>query len=136
MNKSKKKILVVDDLPVILEEARKIMDVRYDLETASTGEEAFEKVKRFKPDLILMDIHMPDMEGIECMDRIHSLKGFEKLPVLITMNEASIITVARALEHGAADILQKPFIEINLIRKIEMQLKLAEIGWEFGDCTS
>ncbi|MCR4890887.1 MAG: response regulator [Lachnospiraceae bacterium] len=126
-----KKVLVVDDMPTILDEAVKLAGDRYELETAASGEEAVEKAKSFKPDLILMDTHLPDMDGTSCMEKIHALPGFENLPVLLTMNDVSVMTKARAFEHGAVDSLQKPFIKINMFRKIDMHLKLAEIGWKF-----
>ncbi len=131
MSKTGKRVLVVDDMPSILQEAKDVMSDRYDLFTASSGAEAIEKVKNFNPEIVLMDMHMPEMNGISCMEAIHAMDGYEDLPIIITMNDVSVITKARAYDHGAADSIQKPFIPMNVFRKVDMHLKLAEIGWKF-----
>ena len=131
MGKTGRRVLIVDDMPSILTDATELIGDRYELETAASGKEAVEKVKSFKPDIVLMDMHMPDMNGITCMEIIHGEEGFKDLPIIMTMNDVSVITKARSYDHGAVDSLQKPFIKLNLFRKIDMHLKLKEIGWHF-----
>ncbi|MCR5778338.1 MAG: response regulator [Lachnospiraceae bacterium] len=131
MGKTGKKVLVVDDMPTILDEAQNLLEIRYDFERAESGSEAIEKAKNTRPDIILIDMHMPDMNGITCMQAIHKVPDLENVPILITMNDVSVITKARAFDHGAIDFLQKPFIEENVYRKIDMHLKLAEAGYKY-----
>jgi two-component system NtrC family response regulator/two-component system KDP operon response regulator KdpE/two-component system response regulator AtoC len=131
MKKTGRKVLIVDDMPTILQEAVSLIGDRYELETASNGREAIAKAKAFRPEIILCDMHMPDMNGITCMQAIHVVEGLEDVPVIMTMNDVSVITKARAYDHGAVDSLQKPFIRLNLFRKIDMHLKLIEVGWKF-----
>lgn len=129
MSRTGKKVMVVDDMPTILEEAKTAIGDRYDFEGAESGGEAIEKARSMRPDIIFIDMHMPDMNGITCMQAIHKIPHMENVPILITMNDVSVITKARAYDHGAIDFLQKPFIMENMFRKIDMHLKLAEVGY-------
>ena len=131
MSRTGKKVLVVDDMPSILADAAELIGDRYELETAGTGEEALRKVKEFKPDLVLMDYYMPGMDGIACMEAIHAMEDFGDLPVLMTLNNVSAISRAKVFDHGASDSILKPFVRTNLFRKIDIYLKLSEIGWKF-----
>ena len=131
MSKTGKKVLIVDDMPTILEKAVEIIGDRYDLITASSGEEAKIKMGEFHPDIILLDIHLPEGNGITFMEEIHSIPEYKEIPVIFTINDVSVITQARAYDNGAADFIKKPFIASNLFRKIDMHIKLAEIGWHF-----
>ena len=70
-SQKKPRILLVDDNPIILEIEKSVLKVEdYDIETASDGTEAIEKVKSFKPDLILLDIMMPAIDGYEVCARL------------------------------------------------------------------
>ena len=131
MKKTDKKVLLVDDMPTILKQGVDIMSLRYTVETAASSEEAYEKAQSFKPDIVLMDVNLPDESGISCMERIHALPGFEDLPFILLINDLSIMTNARAYDQGACDFMRKPFITNNVYRKIDMHLKLSEIGWKF-----
>ncbi|MCR4589974.1 MAG: response regulator [Lachnospiraceae bacterium] len=131
MDRIDKKVLVVDDMPTILKQGVDIIGERYEVETASSAAEALEKVHSFKPDIILMDMNMPDENGVACMEEIHAIQEFKDIPVILTINDLTIMSTARAYDAGAADFLKKPFITRNVYRKIDMHLKLAEIGWHF-----
>ena len=132
MNDSdKKRVLIVDDMPTILDMASELIGDRYIYRGVTCGQQALEIVDEFSPDIVLVDIHMPDMDGMECMRQIHDMEGHFDTPILIASNDVSVITKARAFEAGAADFVQKPFIKENLFRKIDMHIKLAEIGWKF-----
>ncbi len=131
LSKTGRKVLIVDDMPTILKQAVEMIGDRYEIDTASSGAEAIEKLGEVKPDIILLDMNMPDMNGISCMEEIHAIPGFADTPVILTANEVSIMWEARAYDKGAADFLKKPFIPANLFRKIDMHIKLSEIGWHF-----
>ncbi len=131
MNRVEKKVLLVDDMPTILKQGMDIIGERYIADTASSGREALEKVQSFKPDIVLLDMNMPEENGITIMEDIHSIPGFKDVPVIFTINDLTIMSTARAYDQGAADFLKKPFIPRNVYRKIDMHLKLAEIGWQF-----
>ncbi len=131
MSRTGKKVFIVDDMPTILKQAVEMIGDRYEVDTASSGAEAIEIIRGVNPDIILMDMIMPDMNGIACMDEIHSIPELKDVPVILVTNDVSIMWKARAYDHGAADFLKKPFIPMNLFRKIDMHIKLAEIGWHF-----
>ncbi len=131
MNRSDKKVLIVDDLPTVLKQVVEVLGDRYDVDTASTGTEAVEKVHSYKPDVILMDMNMPDKNGISCMEEIHAIPGFSDVPVIFMVNDVSVMTNAKAYDQGAVDFIKKPVIANSAFRKIDMHLKLSEIGWKF-----
>ncbi len=131
VSKTGKKVLIVDDMPTILKQAVELIGDRYEVDTCSSGKEAVERVRSVKPDIILIDMNMPDLNGIACMDEIHSEPDLKDIPVILTTNDVSIMWKARAYDHGAADFIKKPFIPMNLFRKIDMHIKLADIGWHF-----
>ena len=131
MTRLDKKVLVVDDLPTVLKQAVEILGERYDVDTAASGTEALEKVQSYRPDIVLMDMNMPDKSGITCTEEIHALPDFKLLPIIITVNDMSVMSNARAYEHGVSDVVKKPFIANSVYRKIDMHLKLSEIGWQY-----
>ena len=131
MEVSERRVLVVDDMPTILRKAENILKDRYTVETAVSADEALSKLSSFHPDIVLMDMNMPDKNGITCMEEIHAKPEYKDLPIILMINDLSIISSARAYDSGVADFVKKPFIPINVFRKIEMHLKLAEIGWRF-----
>ncbi len=131
MSKTGRKVFIVDDMPTILKQAVEMIGDRYDVDTCSSGLEAIEMLGEVKPDIVLLDINMTDINGIACMDEIHAIPEYKDLPVILLTNDVSIMTKARAYDHGAADFIKKPFIPVNLFRKIDMHIKLSEIGWHF-----
>lgn len=131
MNRSDKKVLIVDDMPTILKQAVDMIGERYTVETASSADEAIMKVENFRPDVVLMDMNMPDKNGISCMEEIHAIPEFKDIPVIFMANDLTVMSNARAYDNGAADFIRKPFVTNNVFRKIDMHLKLAEIGWHF-----
>ncbi len=106
-----KKILFVDDEPMI----SKIMQSRlkanhFDVETASNGQEAIEKAKTCKPDLILLDILMPVMDGYEVCRRLKSDPLTCLIPVIMFTACQDEEFVRKAMKTGAEDVINKPFV--------------------------
>ena len=106
------RILVVDDEMGPRESLRMILKPRHDIATADSGEAALRTLKSFHPDLIFMDIKMPQMDGIELLRRI---KGIDpSIEVVMITAYASLETVKNALTHGAFEYLIKPFSRQDL----------------------
>jgi PAS domain S-box-containing protein len=106
------KVLVVDDEMGPRESLRMILKPRYEIETADSGEAALKTLNTFRPDLIFMDIKMPQMDGIELLRRI---KGTDpSIEVVMITAYASLETVKNALTHGAFEYLIKPFSRQDL----------------------
>ena len=107
---SKKKILIVDDSFVMRALLRGIVTSDPDLEVAgeaTNGLEALQQIREISPDLVLLDIEMPHMDGIECLKRLRLLS---KVPVIIVSSvaQAGSPQALDARKFGAADVIAKP----------------------------
>ena len=101
------RILVVDDESSIRESLRLVLRRDFDVLTADGGRDALDKVGAFKPDLILLDIMMPEMDGLAVLER---LKEQHPDPVVIMLTAVtSLKTVVEAMKNGAQEYLAKPF---------------------------
>jgi DNA-binding response OmpR family regulator len=119
MNITRKQcVLVVDDHPKVLRFIEIDLKLRgYEVMTALSGEEALALVKAACPDIMLLDIIMPDMDGLEVLKR---LRCFSQLPV-ITFS-ASAGNYHDAIRCGASDFMTKPFEPDEMARRIEALL--------------
>ncbi len=119
-----KKILVVDDEP----EVRKLMEhfltgKGYNVRIAENGRVGLATLDAFKPDLVLLDMHMPEMDGAEALREI--ARRAPALPVImVTVNE-DVETTSHLLQLGAADYVPKPFNLDYLEQAINIQLSAA-----------
>ena len=114
--KRKQTILVVDDEPMVLDLFQKILSrERYTLLTASNGKEALELVCKKRPDLVILDLKLPDMSGIETLRRIN--RRNENPEVIIITGYGSMETARAAMRLGAYDYITKPF-DIDYIRAL------------------
>ncbi|MCB9800344.1 MAG: response regulator [Candidatus Omnitrophica bacterium] len=118
----KKKILVVDDE----EAARTLLRSRleasgYCVVTACDGLDALEKVTAEKPDLILLDIMMPRMDGSEFLQRMKTEGHLDYIPVIVLTAKANMREFF--LVQGAVDFMVKPFLSKNLLAEIEKHLQ-------------
>ncbi len=100
-------ILIVDDEPNILKVIEDILtDEGYRVRTANTGEEALAEVQRASPDLVILDIWLPGMDGLQALD---ILKGMvPEIPVIMISGHGNIETAVRAIKMGAYDFIEKP----------------------------
>ncbi len=118
------KILLVDDDPDILELLEyNLAKENYILEMANDGEEAFEKAKSFKPHLIIMDVMMPRMDGIETSRKIKSLQEFKNTMILFLTARGEEYTEVAAFDAGAHDYIIKPIKPRALISRINSLFK-------------
>jgi two-component system nitrogen regulation response regulator NtrX len=100
-------ILVVDDEEGILDTVSGILeDEGHQVITASSGENALLKCDEFLPDLVLLDVWMPGMDGIETLKQLR--KKHQELPVIMISGHSNIDTAVHAIKHGAYDFLEKP----------------------------
>ena len=125
-----KKVLVVDDMQTVLDQAKELLKGIFEVNTALSTSEALKLMEEDIPDIILCDINMPDTDGFALLDSIRKTDGLKDIPVIFMVIETSILTKTKAYEMGVVDILTKPFVPKELIRKLEANCKLREIGWK------
>jgi len=101
------KILIVDDEPGVRESLKFSLRDIYTLDFASTGKEAIEKVERNIPDLVILDIILPDKDGIDVLKEIKSIDG--NIPVIMLTAVSRVKIAVEAMKAGAIDYLTKPF---------------------------
>lgn len=107
MTKHKKKILIVEDEPALIKNLTLALSDDYTVVATSSGGEAFTMVKQEKPDLILLDINLPDKDGIEVLKELKQDDETDGVPVLVLTNLSDEDTVSRILEAGGKDYLVK-----------------------------
>lgn len=116
----RKRILVVDDDAMNLKRTRMILEKHYNVLLAESGREALEKIKYEKIDLILLDIAMPIMDGIETFRRMKD--SSVEIPVIFLTASGYEDDVKTAISLGAVNYLKKPFFPKELLKRVELGL--------------
>jgi sigma-B regulation protein RsbU (phosphoserine phosphatase) len=122
----KKKILIVDDVEINVEILKELLEEQYALATANSGQQCLEKISRFKPDLVLLDIVMPGMDGYETCRRIKSDPQSETAHILLISSKTSVESRLKGYEVGTDDYIVKPFDNDELLAKIKVQIRLRD----------
>lgn len=119
------RVLVVDDLPqnVRLLEA-KLASEYFDVITASSGAEALELIHSESPDIVLLDVMMPEMDGYEVCERIRADQTVAHLPVIMVSALSDISDRVRGLEAGADDFLSKPVNDVALFARVRSLVRV------------
>jgi two-component system response regulator AtoC len=116
-----KKILVVDDEPEVRQVMEQFLIERgYEVRTAENGRRGLEALDAFAPDVVLLDMHMPEMDGLETLR--HLTARAPGLPVIMVTVNDDVETTSRLLQLGAVDYLPKPFDLEYLDQAITIQL--------------
>jgi len=121
------RILVVDDEKDIRNLLRQVLEhAGYQVETAANGREALEMVERSLPDLMLLDIMMPELDGWEVCRQVKSKQKTKHLPViLLTVRNQPLDKIVGTEVVGADDYITKPFDLDDLLARVEQRLKAA-----------
>jgi DNA-binding response OmpR family regulator len=119
-------VLVVDDDPVIM----RLLEVNFEMEgyrvvTATDGAEALERIENERPDLVVCDIMMPVVNGLEVVERLRASddEGLRALPVILLSAKAQASEVQKGLDVGADDYITKPFDPLELIERVQALLE-------------
>lgn len=122
--KEKHQILIVDDDPILLEQAENILSPAYTVSMAISGKQAIEYLEEGNlPSLILLDLLMPCMDGHETLDRIRRIPRCKEIPVIFLTAVNSPEFEAKCLEEGASDYITKPFSPAVLLARISLSLE-------------
>lgn len=119
----KKKVLLVDDSGTALMMEKMILGKEpYDLVTASDGEEAVEAALRELPDLILLDVVMPRMDGFQVCERLREMDETREIPIIMVTTRGEAENVERGYELGCTDYITKPINGLELTTKVRNYL--------------
>jgi len=130
-SRKKPLILVVDDQPIninLLE--RKLQRENMDVITAANGKECLEAISRVTPDLILLDVMMPEMDGIETCERLKKNPDTNAIPIIFITARSSKEGKLEGLNVGAVDYITKPIDLDETLARVKTQLRLQEIHRE------
>lgn len=117
-------ILVVDDDRSNLILAQKILGEEYKIAAANSGEAAFRYLESHRPDLILLDINMPEMDGFEAIARLKANEENKSIPVIFLTADKSVETETKCFQAGAVDFVGKPFVPEVLKSRVQKTLEL------------
>lgn len=128
------KILIVDDIPKNIQMAMNILkNEGYKMFYAKSGKMALELVLEHGFDLILLDIMMPEMNGYDVCEELKNNTKTKDIPIVFLSGKNSTLDIEQAYEAGGVDYVIKPFISIELIRKVKTYVRLKELEDKFKE---
>jgi len=119
-------ILVVDDDMTSLKLAKNILDQEYRVAAVNSGATVFRYLEKNTPDLILLDLNMPEMDGFEVMEKLKEDPAYAAIPVVFLTANQDPASEASCLESGAIDFVGKPFVPLVLKTRVKRILELME----------
>jgi len=124
--KDKAFILCVDDEPINITIMEELLADNYELESVASGQACLDAIDRRQPDLVLLDVNMPDMDGLETCQTLRSNPATIDVPIIFVSALATESELMAGYQAGGDDYITKPFSEDILQRKIEIVLKTEE----------
>lgn len=122
----KRTILVVDDDRLNLMVAQKLLAENYHVAAVNSGELALRYLGKNHPDLVLLDIQMPDMDGFEVMRKIQDDEHWRKIPVIFLTADRTAETEEECFKLGAVDYIGKPFVPSIMLQRIHRTIELED----------
>ena len=127
MSDEKKRIMVVDDDKVLLKNAAVLLGVNYSVSLYSGGTEALKALsEKALPDLILLDVKMPDIDGYTVIQRINEIPRCKNIPIIFLTGMSDEEDELKGFQLGAADYIKKPFSQKILLARISNLLRKSE----------
>ena len=115
-----KKILIADDRPEVVELVRVILEGEdYEIVDASNGKEALKKARLEKPDLVLLDVVMPKMDGFEVCRKLRKDPQTQEIPIIMLTAKGKEVDKEKARQLGVRDYITKPFSPSALLTRVE-----------------
>ena len=128
INPSQANILVVDDIPVNLSLLTQILaEQGYKVRVAPSGRLALKSVESYPPDLILLDINMPDLNGYEVCQKLKANPETAAIPVIFISALGEVTDKIKAFQFGGVDYITKPFEPLEVLARIQHQLRLQQL---------
>jgi DNA-binding NtrC family response regulator len=126
------RILVVDDTPANIQTLTAILKEKgYQLSVATNGRQALEVIERVRPDLVLMDVMMPEMDGYEACRQIKAMPKWRDLPIIFLSAKTDTADIVHGFELGAVDYVAKPFNAHELLARVNTHLTLQSLRRQF-----
>lgn len=128
-------ILIADDdksISGLIETSLKEKDEGFLIERAGDGEEALNKITSLTPDLLILDVMMPKLDGIEVAKRMRADQRYRFLPIIMLTVRDSVEDKIRRLEAGADDYVTKPFDLEELYVRVKVMLRIKLSGERYG----
>ena len=120
---NRQKILIVDDEPFNVDYLlQELEDLNCQLLTASNGREALDKIRSEQPDLVLLDLMMPVLDGFAVLAQVKADPMLRDIPIIVTSAANNSRSIVRGIKQGAEDYLTKPLDERLLIQKVKEYL--------------
>jgi len=117
------RIMIVDDVASIRQIVTKVFqDVGYQVTEASQGNEALDLAKLKRVHLVITDVEMPGMNGLELIKKLRELKSYNTTPILILARDASDVNIKKAETLGASGFIEKPFTPERLLSVVNQVL--------------
>ncbi|MCL2018809.1 MAG: response regulator [Oscillospiraceae bacterium] len=120
--KSRRKIIMVDDVGFLLLSAKERLKERYEIFPATSAETLFGILENIEPEIILLDINMPNVDGYETIQKLKADSRFADIPVIFLTSKSDKDSLIKGKNLGAVDFITKPFTDAVLIESIEYQL--------------
>lgn len=117
-------IAIVDDNPVNLSLVEHVLNKHYNIIKLNSGEQLLEFLKSMKPDMILLDIQMPNMNGYEALKKINENPNTADIPVIFLTGEEGVESEREGFKLGAKDFIRKPFDKDIMITRVRTQMEL------------
>ncbi len=129
-SEQKEKVLIVDDEVMNIELLRAYLDEKYEVISATDGHEALEKVRDEMPDIILLDVMMPEMNGYQVCEHLKSDEETQFIPVIMVTALSGRNDWISGIEAGADEFLTKPVNKLELLTRINSLLRLKNLHFD------
>ena len=123
----KPKVLIVDDTPMNLSILEEILEKDYLISIAQSGQQALGITEKFLPDLILLDVNMPGIDGFETCRELKSREDTRNIPVIFITARVEPEDVIRGFKEGGVDYITKPFNHSEVIERVQTHLKIKQL---------
>ena len=125
------RILIVDDTPANIQTLIAILKEKgYQISVATNGRQALEVLQRIRPDLVLLDVMMPEMDGFETCERIKSSPEWHDIPIIFLTSKTDTHDIVHGFELGAVDYVGKPFNPHELLARVNTHLTVDRLRKE------
>jgi adenylate cyclase len=122
------RILVVDDTPANIQTVAAILKGQgYQLSVATNGKQALDVLEKIRPDLILLDVMMPELDGFETCQRIKSTEAWRDIPIIFLTAKIETTDLVKGFEMGAVDYVGKPFNAHELLARVNTHLTIDQL---------